>query len=350
MPKSNGSRLSHRSPSEAPQTVVVTGASAGVGRAVAIEFAREGARIGLIARDADALDGVRRDVEAAGGSALVLPLDVADAGAVFEAADRVERAFGPIDVWVNNAMVTVVGRAVDTPPEDFRRVTEVTYLGYVHGTLAALRHMTTHDRGVIVQVGSALAYRGIPLQAAYCAAKHAIRGFTDSIRTELVHDGSQVKLTAVHLPAINTPQFDWARTREPKAPRPVAPVYRPEVAARAIVAAAHRPRREYWLGTTTPLTILGNMVLPGFMDRYLARNALEGQHADSDVAPGRPDNLDSPVAGRHRVAGSFGAEARDSAWSYPGVYARIGAVLLAGTLGAALAVAAVAATGTRNGH
>jgi NAD(P)-dependent dehydrogenase (short-subunit alcohol dehydrogenase family) len=305
------SRLFPLATAPAAPTVVVTGASAGVGRAVALEFAREGARIGLVARDADALQRVRQDVESAGGEAICLPLDVADADAVFEAADTVERSFGAIDVWINNAMVTVVGRAIDTPPAEILRVTEVTYMGYVHGTLAALRHMQPHDRGVIVQVGSALAYRGIPLQAAYCAAKHAIRGFTDSLRTELLHDGSHVKLTAVHLPAIDTPQFDWARTREPKAPRPVAPVYRPEVAAKAIVRAARRPHREYWLGTTTPLTILGNMVLPGFMDRYLARNAVDGQHADADVEADRADNLFSPVRGKHRIAGSFGDESRD---------------------------------------
>src|SRR5690606_8404563 len=212
------------------------------------------------------------------------PLDVADAEAVFRAAEECEAQLGPIDVWVNNAMATVFSRVEDLTPEEVRRVTEVTYLGYVHGTMAALRHMRGRDRGVIVQVGSALAYRGIPLQAAYCGAKHAIRGFTDSLRTELHHNGSNIKLTAVHLPAVNTPQFDWARTHEPEAPRPVAPVFKAEAAARAIVHAARYPRREYWLGGSTSLVILANTLLPGFLDRYLAANALEGQHRDEPVA------------------------------------------------------------------
>jgi short-subunit dehydrogenase len=333
------SRMSSR-PIQHRQTVVVTGASAGVGRAVAREFARDGAMLGLIARDADALEEVRREVEELGGQALCLPLDVADADAVFKAADEVEKKFGAIDVWVNNAMSTVVGRVIDTAPEETRRVTEVTYLGYVHGTLAALRHMQPHDRGVIVQVGSALAYRGIPLQAAYCAAKHAIRGFTDSLRTELHHEGSSIRLTAVHLPAVNTPQFDWARAHTAKAPRPVAPVYEPQVAARAVVKAARRPHREYWLATTTPLTILGNMVLPGFMDRYLARNAFEGQQGDRDVEPDRADNLFSPVPGKHRLCGSFSSEAKDDAILYPGGYTRIAALLVAFAIGATAMTAA----------
>jgi short-subunit dehydrogenase len=321
------------------RTCVVTGASAGVGRAVALQLAPEGVRIGLIARDADALAQVAREVEAAGGQALCLPLDVTDADAVFDAADQVERRFGPIDAWINNAMTTVVGRVVDTPVVEVQRVTDVTYMGYVHGTVAALRHMLPRDRGVIVQVGSALAYRGIPLQAAYCAAKHAVRGFTDSLRTELLHDGSQVRLTAVHLPAINTPQFDWSRAHTPRSPRPVAPVYEPEVAARAIVRAARHPRREDWLGSHTPLTILGDMLLPGFLDRYLAHAAFDGQQTGQPIDPGRSDNLFTPARGKHRTAGSFADEAQPRAVTFPGGLTRIGAVLLACGIGAAMAAA-----------
>ncbi|HVL56343.1 MAG TPA: SDR family oxidoreductase [Burkholderiaceae bacterium] len=321
--------------------VVVTGASAGVGRATALQFARDGATaIGLIARDAQALQAVQAEIEQTGARALALPLDVADSAAVFGAADRFEREIGPVDVWVNNAMATVVGRVIECTPEEFRRVTEVTYLGYVHGTLAALRHMMPRDRGVIVQVGSALAYRGIPLQAAYCAAKHAIRGFTDSLRAELHHDRSRIALTAVHLPAVNTPQFDWSRTHRDKAPRPVSPVYQPQVAARAIVAAARQPQREYWLGSQTAMTVLGNMVLPGLLDRILARQAFEGQDTDTPVDDSRRDNLFDPVPGVHRTAGSFDDEARADAAVLPGPLARVGAVALAVALGVAAATLA----------
>ena len=317
------------------RTAVVTGASAGVGRAVALELARQGARVGLIAREPQALQALQAEIEAAGGTALCLPADVSDEEAVFEAARRVESELGPIDLWINNAMATVVGRVTETTPAEVRRVTEVTYLGYVHGTLAALQHMGPRDRGVIVQVGSALAYRGIPLQAAYCAAKHAIRGFTDSLRTELLHDGSSIQLTAVHLPAINTPQFDWSRTHRKQAPRPVAPVYAPEVAARAVLKAARHPQREVWLGINTPLMILADMLAPSLLDRYLARAALSGQDADFPVSADRQDNLFTPAPGKHRLAGSFGDEARGSGHGYPSGVSRVAALLLACGLSAA---------------
>ncbi len=330
--------------------VVVTGASAGVGRATAQAFAKAGAKVALIARETTGLERTKAEVEAFGGQAATFPLDVADAEAVFEAARACEAQLGPIDVWVNNAMATVFSPVEDLTPEEVRRVTEVTYLGYVHGTMAALRMMRRRDRGVIVQVGSALAYRGIPLQAAYCGAKHAIRGFTDSLRTELEHSGSGIRITAVHLPAVNTPQFDWARTHRQKLPRPVAPVYAPETAARAILRAARRPEREYWLGGTTQLTILANMIFPGLMDRYLARGAVEGQDRPEDAPSDRPDNLFEPVGGAHRTEGSFGGEARGQALWLAAPRTRVGAAfglcLVAGVAGAVLG-AALASGGDR---
>src|SRR5215210_3212184 len=242
-------------PTKRPEVVVITGASAGVGRATVREFARRGAHIALIARGREGLEGARREVERAGGRAIVLPLDVADADAVEQAAELTERELGPIDVWVNNAMLSVFSPVRQMRAEEYRRVTEVTYLGYVYGTLSALRRMLPRDRGCIVQVGSALAYRGIPLQAAYCGGKHAIQGFTESVRAELIHDRSAVHVTSVHLPGLNTPQFEWVRSRLPRHPQPVAPIYQPEVAARAIVWAAGQRRREVWVGGATVATI-----------------------------------------------------------------------------------------------
>src|ERR671937_2631927 len=247
---------------EKPEVVVITGASAGVGRATAREFARRGARVGLIARGRDGLEGARREVERLGGRALVLPLDVADHEAVERAAEAVETELGPIDVWVNNAMLSVFSPVKEMRPEEYRRVTDVTYLGYVYGTLAALRRMLPRDRGVIIQVGSALAYRGIPLQSAYCGAKHAIQGFMDSLRCELLHDGSNVKITMVQLPALNTPQFAWVKSRLPRRPQPVPPIYQPEVAASAIVRAAEHADREVWVGGSTAVAIAGNRIAP----------------------------------------------------------------------------------------
>jgi NAD(P)-dependent dehydrogenase (short-subunit alcohol dehydrogenase family) len=289
--------------------VVITGASAGVGRATARAFARHGARIGLLARGRDGLDGARRDVEAAGGKALVLPTDVADADQVEAAAAAVEERFGPIDVWVNNAMVSVFSPAKEMMPAEYKRVTEVTYLGCVYGTLAALKRMLPRDRGVIVQVGSALAYRGIPLQSAYCGAKHAIQGFTESVRCELIHDGSQVRITMVQMPALNTPQFSWVKSRLPRKPQPVPPIYQPEVAADAVVYAARHDRREWYVGESTALTIAANKVAPGFGDWYLARQGYDAQQYDGPADPARPNNLYEPVPGDHGAHGDFDSRA-----------------------------------------
>ncbi|HUI95789.1 MAG TPA: SDR family oxidoreductase [Xanthobacteraceae bacterium] len=319
------------------RTVVVTGASAGVGCAVALRFARAGARIGLIARDAQALEGVRNEVERLGGSAIAAAADVADPGAVFAAAEQIRGAFGPIDVWVNDAMVTVFAPAWQISPEEFRRVTEVTYLGAVHGTLAALRDMRPRGRGTIIQIGSALAYRGIPLQAAYCGAKHAIRGFTDSLRSELIHTRSRIKISMVQLPAVNTPQFDWARTHMARQPRPVPPVIEPEVIAEAVFRTAQRPRREVWIGWSTIEVILGNLLLPAFLDRYVARHAFESQETADPVRPERQDNLFEPVHGLHRTRGRFSREAGRAAPAIAGPTVRV-APIAAG----ALALAAVA--------
>lgn len=292
---------------ETAPVVCVTGASAGIGRAIALAFAAEwGASIGLIARSKEALDEVAREVGRLGGEALVLPLDVADEAAVHGAADRIERELGPIDVWVNNAMVTVFGRVRDLEPEELRRVTEVTYLGSAFGIQAALRHMSGRDRGTVIQIGSALAYRSIPLQAAYCGAKAAIRGFIDGLRSELIHDGSGVMISMVQLPAVNTPQFDWARSHMPRRARPMGKIFQPEDIGRAVVRVAERPRREVWLGASAMQAILGNSALPGFADRYLADNAVEGQLTEEPERPGRPDNLFETVPGRHRMRGRFG--------------------------------------------
>jgi NAD(P)-dependent dehydrogenase (short-subunit alcohol dehydrogenase family) len=278
-----------------PEVVVVTGASAGVGRAVVRELAAGGASVGLVARGEAGLEGARADVERLGGRALVVPADVADHDQVEAAAARIESELGPIDVWINNAMATILAPLSEIAPEEFRRSTEVTYLGSVWGTMAALRRMRPRDRGTIVQVGSALAYRGIPLQAPYCGAKHALQGFLESLRAELLHEGSGVHVSMVQLPALNTPQFTWARTRMPKEPQPVPPIYQPEVAAKAIVWAARNPRRELMVGWPTVKAILGNAVAPGLADRYLARNGYEAQQRDEPHDPSRPDNLFEPV-------------------------------------------------------
>jgi NAD(P)-dependent dehydrogenase (short-subunit alcohol dehydrogenase family) len=290
----------------AQRVVVITGASSGVGRATAHEFARRGATVGLLARGRDSLEAAADEVETLGGRAFVLEADVADPEAVEAAAEALEQAHGPIDVWVNNAMASVFAPVHEITAAEFRRVTEVTYLGFVYGTLSALRRMRERNRGVIVQVGSALAYRGIPLQSAYCASKHAIQGFNESLRCELLHEGSSVRVTMVQMPALNTPQFDMVRTRLPRHPQPVPPIYQPEVAARAIVAAADRPeRREWWVGATTAVTLLGNAVLPGVGDRYLARNGFESQQTKEPVGPDRADNLLHPLPGDHGTHGDF---------------------------------------------
>jgi NADP-dependent 3-hydroxy acid dehydrogenase YdfG len=279
-----------------PPVVAITGASAGVGRATAVAFARTGASIGLLARGEAGLKGASDDVEANGGRALALPTDVADAEQVDAAADQIEDAFGPVDIWVNNAMASVFARVQDVTADEFRRVTEVTYLSYVYGTLAALRSMLPRDAGTIVQVGSALAWRGIPLQSAYCGSKHAIQGFVDSLRSELLADGSNVRVTQVDMPALNTPQFGWVRTRLPNHPQPVPPIYAPEIAADAIVWAAEHAPRTLNVGLPTVLTKLGNRVSPALLDWYLSRSGIQDQQTDEPIDHDRwQDNLDAPV-------------------------------------------------------
>jgi NAD(P)-dependent dehydrogenase (short-subunit alcohol dehydrogenase family) len=299
------------------KVVAVTGASAGVGRATVRELARQGAHVGLIARDPGRLEATASEVRAAGARACVAPADVSDAEAVERAAERIEAELGPIDVWINVAMTAVLAEVTDTAPEEFKRVTEVTYLGSVHGAQAALRRMLPRDQGVIVQVGSALSRRGIPLQATYCASKHAIKGFADSLRAELIHHRSQVRLTMVQLPGLNTPQFGWVRTRLSRHPQPVAPVYQPEVAARAIVYAAEHPRRELWVGGSTVYTILGEKFASGVMDRYLGRTNEKAQQAEIVIDPAtRDDNLFSPPPGDPGAHGIFDdtAHGRSPQW------------------------------------
>ncbi|HVZ32919.1 MAG TPA: SDR family oxidoreductase, partial [Polyangiaceae bacterium] len=291
------------------RVAVITGGSAGVGRALASAFARMGWHVAILARDLAALDATRREIEVVGGTALALPVDVADASAVFAAADHIVGNWNAIDVWINNAMATVFAPVVETTPEEFARVTAVTYLGYVHGTLAALKHMRKRNAGTIVQIGSALAYRAIPLQSAYCAAKFAIRGFTDSLRSELIHERSRIHLTMVQLPAVNTPQFDWARSRMPRRAQPVPPIHEPEAIAQAILEAAENPVRELWVGAPTVQAILGTMVLPGFLDGLMERRAWDGQMTEEPEGV-RPDNLFDPVAGAHRTRGRFSDRAR----------------------------------------
>ncbi len=292
------------------RVVVVTGASAGVGRAAAIAFAKRGDAVGLLARGADRLDSTRREIEGLGGRAQDVSVDVADSDGVEAAASEIERSLGPIDVWVNNAMATVFAPLAKTEPDEFRRATEVTYLGSVWGTMAALRRMRPRDRGVVLQVGSALAYRGIPLQAAYCGAKHALQGFLESVRTELAHDGSKVRVTMVQLPALNTPQFTWSRAKMPRQPQPVPPIFQPEVAADAIVWAADHPRRELIVGWPTMKTIYGNAVVPGVADRYLADKGYEAQQTDHPLEHERPGNLFEPAAGDAGAHGPFDDRAK----------------------------------------
>ena len=319
------------------EVVVVTGASAGVGRATARAFARRGARVGLIARDPEALQATCKDVDALGGKALMCVADVARAAEVENAASMIEDRLGPIDIWVNNAMVTVVSPVAALAADEVHRVTEVTYLGTVYGTLAALRRMCPRNRGAIVQVGSALAYRAIPLQAAYCGAKFAIRGFTDALRSELLHDQSRIHVTMVQMPALNTPQFDWCRTRMPRDPRPVPPVFQPEVAARAIVWAAHHRRRELLVGAPTLRAVWLNKLVPGLLDRYLAHFGYSSQDSATKVAPDRPDNLFGPVRGDFGAHGRFDAQSRPASIElWLSMHRALGMMILAGVLGAAV--------------
>ena len=293
--------------SKAP-VVVITGSSAGLGRAIAHGFARRGASIGLIARNPEALQAAKEECEALGGRALVLPVDVSNCEAVDAAASKVEEEFGPIDIWVNDAMVSVFSPVKEMEASDYKRVTDVLYLGFVHGTLAALKRMLPRDRGTIIQIGSALAYRSIPLQSAYCACKHAINGFTDSLRCELIHDKSNVKLTAVQMPAMNTTQFDWVKNRMPNDTQPVPPIYEPELAAEVVVAAglAKSPRREYWVGTPTVAAIIGQKFIPGLLDMYLGRTGYKSQQIPNEPKdPNAPNNLYDYVPGKHSTRGKF---------------------------------------------
>ena len=295
------------------RVAVICGASAGIGRATARALAQAGYRLALIARGPQGLDDAQAELEAGGAKVLTIALDVADAEAMDRAAARIEAELGPIDIWVNSAMVTVFGPVHLTSAAEFKRVTEVTYLGTVHGTLAALRHMQRRNRGTIVQVGSALSYRAIPLQSAYCAAKFAIRGFTDSLRCELIHNKSRVRLTMVQLPAHNTPQFDWSRNKMSRRAQPVPPIHKPEVAAQAILRAAREAPRELWVGRASLQAIIGTMLMPGLLDRMMAKQAWDGQMTEEPVPARQPDNLFQPVAGLHRLEGRFGDKALDKA-------------------------------------
>jgi len=293
-----------------PAVAVITGASAGVGRATVQRFAREGVSVGLLARGRERLESAAREVQALGARALPVTVDVADPAAVDAAASRVEEELGPIDTWVNNAMATVFAPFRDLTPDEYRRATEVTYLGTVWGTMAALRRMRERDRGSIVQVGSALAYRSIPLQAPYCGAKHAIHGFTETLRTELEHDGSHVHVTMVQLPAHNTPQFRWGRTKMPREPQPVPPIFEPEVAAQAIWYAATHRRRELFVSWPVVKAVIGEKLAPGLLDAYLAKNGYDAQQTDEPIEEGRPDNLFESAPGNYSARGRFDDRAK----------------------------------------
>ncbi len=302
----------------APQNVVITGASAGIGRAVARAFGARGDNVALLCRGQGGLNGAVKDVEAAGGQALAIPTDVADYDAVDAAATQFEEAFGPIDVWVNDAFTSVFSPFHQITAEEYRRVTEVSYLGYVYGTMVALKRMRPRNRGTVVQVGSALGSRAIPLQSAYCGAKHAINGFTESVRTELMHEHSDIHITVVQMPAVNTPQFSWVLSRLPKHPQPVPPIYQPEVAARAVLFAAEHPRRkQYWVGASTAATILGEKLAPALLDRYLAMTGYASQQTNESASPNRPNNLweprDADAGDDYGAHGAF--DKRSLSWS-----------------------------------
>lgn len=299
-----------------PEVVVITGGSAGIGRATVQAFARRRAFIGIIARDQSRLEIVRKEAESLGGKVLILPLDVAHAEQVEIAADSVEKAFGPIDIWINNAMVSVFSPAKEMTAEEYKRVTEVTYLGYVYGTLSALKRMLPRNKGMIIQVGSALAYRGIPLQSAYSAAKHAVQGFTESVRCELIHDASKVKISMVQLPAMNTPQFNWVKSRLPRKPQPIPPIYQPEVAAEAIVWATNHYRRQWYVGGSTVFAIIGDKIAPGIGDWYLAKRGYEAQQYDGMADQNQPNNLYEPLSGNFGVHGDFDLSASNRSFQF----------------------------------
>lgn len=319
---------------QTPEVVVVTGASAGVGRAIVQAFARRGAHIGLLARGQAGLEGAQRDVEAAGGKALILPTDMADAEQVEAAAAKVEETFGPIDVWVNVAMASVFSPFKEMQADEFKRVTEVAYLGFVYGTMAALRRMLPRDKGKIIQIGSALAYRSIPLQSAYCGAKHAIMGFTDSIRCELIHDNSNVQITMVQLPAVNTPQFSWVKSRLPDKAQPVPPIYQPEVIADAVTWVTDHYRRELFIGMSTVIAIQGNKLFPALGDRYLGKTGYKSQQTGQPADPNKPNNLWKPVDEQrdYGAHGAFDSRASSRSWqlwadTHVGLLALVGAAI-----------------------
>lgn len=316
-----------------PKVVVVTGAGAGVGRATAREFAHRGDWVGLIGRDLDRLEAAANEIRELGGRAHVTIADISDAEAMEKAADEITDHLGPIDIWINNAMATVFSPVAETTAEEFERGTRVTYLGTVHGTMTALRRMRVRNSGTIVNIGSALAYRSVPLQAVYCGAKSAIRGFTDSLRSEIIHDRLNIHLTMVHLPAVNTPQFQWAKNKTGHQARPVPPVYEPEVAARAIAFAAYAKRREVWVGMPTIVAILANRIAPGFADRYLAKNGYSGQMTSELKGPEAPSNLYETVPGDFAAHGRFDKNARTASWEmFTSEHRTIAAVVLVGAL------------------
>ncbi len=297
-----------------PKVVVITGASAGVGRAAAKRFAREKHKIALLARGKKGLEAAKEEVESLGGTAITIQCDVADYEQLDHAASEVEEKFGPIDIWVNNAMATVFAPFMEIEPKDFKRVTEVTYLGQVYGTLAALKRMKPRNSGTIVHVGSALAYRGIPLQTAYCGSKHAIQGFTESLRSELIHEGSSVHIAMVQMPALNTPQFDWCKTTFDKKPQPVPPIYQPEVAADAIYFASFNKKREIYVGMSTAVIVNGNKFFPGYGDKYLAKNGFNSQLTNKEIDKNRPNNLYEPVEGDFGTHGDFDNISKGESW------------------------------------
>ncbi len=298
------------------KVVVVTGASAGLGRSIVHIFAEQGAHIALLARNEERLEATKREVERYGVKAITLPVDVASNDQIASAAALIEQQLGPIDIWINNAMVSVFSPVKEMTPEEYKRVTDVTYLGYVYGTLSALKYMLPRNQGMIIQVGSALAYRSIPLQSAYCAAKHAVKGFTESVRTELLHDRSNVKITMIQLPAMNTPQFNWVKSRLPRKPQPVPPIYQPEVAAEAILWAATHYRKEWYLGFLTIIAVIGNKITPGIGDWYLARQGYEAQQYNGPDDPNRPNNLFESPNGDYNAHGDFDERAFNSCWQF----------------------------------
>lgn len=317
------------------KVVVITGATAGVGRATAQAFAKRGAHLGLLARDKKRLEATENEVEKLGGKAIGISVDVANAKAIEKAAQTVEKKFGPIDVWINNAMTSVFSPAKSMLPEEYEQVTKVTYLGYVYGTITALKSMLKRNKGVIIQVGSALAYRGIPLQSAYCASKHAIQGFTESVRTELIHDNSNVHITMVQMPALNTPQFEWVKSRLPNKAQPVPPIFQPEVAAQAIVWASENRRRELRVGLSSELSIQANKFFPGFLDNYLAKSAYKSQQTPEKADPNRPSNLYEAVPGNFSAHGRFDKRASYSS-NHLWIATHLGEHYLAIVLGTAL--------------